>query len=110
MSKPIKHIYNNMVKPFIDDRASKVSAERVSNLIKACNWIEIIANEFETYGAYASIDKNNDIIVGVTLEDMVVENSIHAFYRVLQLVDRLDIEYVDEYVFNMKFAFHGICD
>lgn len=110
MSKPCKNIYMNLVKPFIDDRASGINEDKRNNIIKACAWIDLVADEFDTYGAYANVDEHNDIIVGVTLEDMIVENNIHAFYRALQFVKRLDIEYVDENVFNMKFVFNGIWD
>ncbi len=108
MSSSYGNIYKNILKPLIDDRKSGIYEVKKEELIVACNWLDVIVNEFDTYGVCANINENNEIIISVTFEDMVVDNNKHIFYRLLPLVKRLEIEHLSEEAFNMKFVFEGI--
>ena len=110
MSKAYGNIYINMVKPLIDGRESTIHKAQKDIIIVACNWIDVIVNEFDTCELSADIDENNDIIISIVFEDMIVDNNTHIFYRLLPLTKRLDIEHISEDAFKMNFIFDGIWD
>lgn len=110
MSKSYGNIYINMVKPLIDGMESNIHDAQRDIIIVACNWIDVIVNEFDTYELSADIDENDDIIISIVLEDMIVDNDKHIFYRLLPLTKRLDIEHISEDAFKMNFIFDGRWD
>lgn len=110
MSKAYGNIYINMVKPLIDERESTIHKAQKDIIIVACNWIDVIVNEFDTCEVSADIDENNDIIISIVLEDMIVDNNKHIFYRLLPLTKRLDIKHLSEDAFKMNFVFEGRWD
>lgn len=110
MSKAYGSIYMNMVKPLIDRRESIIHKAQEDVIIVACNWIDVIVNEFGACELSADIDENNDIIISIVLEDMIVDNNKHIFYRLLPLTKRLDIEHLSEDAFKMNFVFDGRWD
>lgn len=110
MSKAYGNIYINVVKPLIDGRESTIHKAQKDIIIAACNWIDVIVNEFDTCELSADIDENNDIIISIVLEDMIVDNDKHIFYRLLPLTKRLDIEHLNEDAFKMNFIFDGKWD